>query len=138
MKPIFSRGPSLQLRLFLAVMIAIAVIVADSRLSSFVQIRAYMDTAVSPFYFLANGPRKMLDTISQTLASREQLALENHALRQELLLKNSEQLLLGTVPAGKCPSARVAWFPAAPGRAKDGNAGYLHQYRPLQRSGGDR
>ncbi|QWA11773.1 rod shape-determining protein MreC [Sodalis ligni] len=95
MKPIFSRGPSLQLRLFLAVMVAIAVIVADSRLGSFVQIRAYMDTAVSPFYFLANGPRKVLDNISQTLASRDQLELENHALRQELLLKNSEQLLLG-------------------------------------------
>ena len=87
MKPIFSRGPSLQLRLFLAAMVAIAVIVADSRLGTFVQIRTYMDTAISPFYFLANGPRQMLDTISQTLASRDQLELENHALRQELLLK---------------------------------------------------
>ncbi|MEA9390313.1 rod shape-determining protein MreC [Acerihabitans sp. TG2] len=95
MKPIFSRGPSLQLRLFLAVMVAIAIIIADSRLGAFVQIRTYMDTAVSPFYFLANGPRKILDNISQTLASRQQLELENHTLRQELLLKNSEQLLLG-------------------------------------------
>ena len=95
MKPIFSRGPSLQLRLFLAVLVAGAVIFADSRLGAFVQIRTYMDTAVSPFYFLANGPRKMLDNLSQTFASRDQLELENHALRQELLLKNSEQLLLG-------------------------------------------
>lgn len=95
MKPIFSRGPSLQLRLFLAVMVAIAVIIADSRLRTFVKIRTYMDTAVSPFYFLANGPRQMLDNVSQTLATRAQLALENRALRQELLLKNSEQLLLG-------------------------------------------
>ncbi|MFS1164083.1 rod shape-determining protein MreC, partial [Aeromonas salmonicida] len=30
MKPIFGRGPSLQLRLFLAVIISIAAIVADS------------------------------------------------------------------------------------------------------------
>nr|WP_246579840.1 rod shape-determining protein MreC [Candidatus Sodalis endolongispinus] len=95
MKPIFSRGPSLQLRLFLAVMVAIAAIIADSRLGTFVKIRTYMDTAVSPFYFLANGPRQMLDNVSQTLATRAQLALENRALRQELLLKNSEQLLLG-------------------------------------------
>lgn len=95
MKPIFSRGPALQLRLFLAVMVAIAVIIADSRLGTFVKIRTYMDTAVSPFYFLANGPRQMLDNVSQTLATRAQLALENRALRQELLLKNSEQLLLG-------------------------------------------
>ncbi|MEQ4582121.1 MAG: rod shape-determining protein MreC, partial [Pantoea agglomerans] len=57
MKPIFSRGPSLQLRLFLAVIVAIAIIIADSRVGSFTQIRNYLDTSVSPFYFLANGPR---------------------------------------------------------------------------------
>jgi rod shape-determining protein MreC len=54
-----------------------------------------MDTAVSPFYFLANGPRKVLDSVSETLATRQQLELENRALRQELLLKNSDILLLG-------------------------------------------
>lgn len=37
----------------------------------------------------------MLDGVSQTLASRDQLELENRALRQELLLKNSELLMLG-------------------------------------------
>ncbi|MFI8417997.1 rod shape-determining protein MreC [Serratia sp. NPDC078593] len=95
MKPIFSRGPSLQLRLFLAVIAAIALIIADSRLGTFAKIRNYMDTAVSPFYFLANGPRKVLDSVSETLATRQQLELENRALRQELLLKNSDILLLG-------------------------------------------
>ena len=95
MKPIFSRGPSLQLRIFLAVIAAIGLIVADSRLGTFVKIRNYMDTAVSPFYFLANGPRKVLDSVSETLATRQQLELENRALRQELLLKNSDILLLG-------------------------------------------
>ncbi|AGB84328.1 rod shape-determining protein MreC [Serratia sp. FGI94] len=95
MKPIFSRGPSLQLRLFLAVIVAIGLIVADSRLGTFVKIRNYMDTAVSPFYFLANGPRKVLDSVSDTLATRQQLELENRALRQELLLKGSDTLLLG-------------------------------------------
>lgn len=95
MKPIFSRGPSLQLRLFLAVIAAIGLIVADNRLGTFVKIRNYMDTAVSPFYFLANGPRKVLDGVSETLATRQQLELENRALRQELLLKNSDILLLG-------------------------------------------
>ncbi|MEC5342478.1 rod shape-determining protein MreC [Brenneria populi] len=95
MKPIFSRGPSLQLRLFLAVVTAIFVIIADSRLGAFVHIRAYMDTAVSPFYFLANGPRQVLDNMSESLATREQLGVENAALRQELLMKNSDLLLLG-------------------------------------------
>lgn len=53
-----------------------------------------MDTAVSPFYFVSNAPRELLDGVSQTLASRDQLELENRALRQELLLKNSELLML--------------------------------------------
>lgn len=94
MRPIFSRGTSLQLRLFLAVIVAISLIVADRQLDAFVQIRNYMDTAVSPFYFLANAPRKALDSLSETLSNRQQLKLENRALRQELLLKNSDLLLL--------------------------------------------
>lgn len=95
MKPIFSRGPSLQLRLFLAVVVAIGVIIADSRMGAFSQIRTYMDTAVSPFYFLANEPRQFLDSVSETLASRQQLEQENKALQRELMLKNSELLMLG-------------------------------------------
>lgn len=94
MKPIFSRGLPATAT-FLAVIAAIGLIVADSRLGTFVKIRNYMDTAVSPFYFLANGPRKVLDSVSETLATRQQLELENRALRQELLLKNSDILLLG-------------------------------------------
>ena len=39
MKPIFSRGPSLQIRLILAVLVALGVIIADSRLGMFSQIR---------------------------------------------------------------------------------------------------
>ncbi|AMX08000.1 rod shape-determining protein MreC [Enterobacter asburiae] len=65
MKPIFSRGPSLQFRLILAVLVALGVIIADSRLGTFSQIRTYMDTAVSPFYFVSNGPRELLDSVSQ-------------------------------------------------------------------------
>lgn len=53
MKPIFSRGPSLQIRLILAVLVALGIIIADSRLGTFSQIRTYMDTAVSPFYFVS-------------------------------------------------------------------------------------
>lgn len=95
MKPIFSRGPSLQLRLLLAVIVAIGAIIADSRMGAFTHIRNYMDTAVSPFYFLANGPRQLLDNASSALTSRQQLTQENQTLRRELLLKNSDLLMLG-------------------------------------------
>ncbi|MBK5071462.1 rod shape-determining protein MreC [Budviciaceae bacterium CWB-B4] len=95
MKPIFSRGPSLQLRLFLAVIFAIVLIVVDSRLSIFSKVRSYLDTAVSPFFFVANGPRDILDGVSDSFTSREDLQKENELLRNELLLRNSDIQLLG-------------------------------------------
>ena len=70
-----------------------------------------MDTAVSPFYFVSNAPRELLDGVSQTLASRDQLELENRALRRELLLKNSELLMPGQYKQGERASARASGFP---------------------------
>lgn len=95
MKPIFSRGSSLQFRLFLAVIAAIGFMVADSRFGAFLHLRSYLDTLVSPFYYLSNSPRQILDNISNTWVTRQQLAMENRVLRQELLSKNSNLLLLG-------------------------------------------
>lgn len=95
MKPIFSRGPSLQIRLILAVLVALGVIIADSRPGR-VQSNPYLyGYRRQPFLFISNAPRELLDGVSQTLASRDQLELENRALRQELLLKNSDLLMLG-------------------------------------------
>ena len=94
MKPIFSRGPSLQLRLIIAVIVAITLLIADNRLGAFSKVRQYLDTAVSPFYFLANGPRRFLDQISETFATRERLQFENQALRKELLVRSGESQLL--------------------------------------------
>lgn len=94
-----------------------------------------MDTAVSPFYFVSNGPRELLDSVSQTLATRDQLELENRALRQELLLKNSDLLMLGQY---KQENARLRELLGLPLRqtSKNGDAGHLNGQRPLQRSGG--
>ncbi|UDG81290.1 Cell shape-determining protein MreC [Candidatus Profftia lariciata] len=95
MKHIFNRGPFIQLRLFIAIIISIGLIIADSHLSIFKKIRSYLDTAVSPLYYLSNVPRQILENVSNTLISHKQLQLENRILRQELLLKNSDILLLG-------------------------------------------
>ena len=95
MKPIFSRGSSLQIRLVLAVLAAIAIIITDSHVNSFRGIRDYLDTSVSPFYFMADGPRRFLDNTADALTSRQTLEQENDALQRELRLKNSQLLLLG-------------------------------------------
>lgn len=95
MKPIFSRGPSLQFRLFLAVIFAIVLIVVDGRLSIFSKVRSYLDTAISPFFFVSNVPRDVLDGVSDAFISREELQKQNELLRNELLLRNSDLQLLG-------------------------------------------
>ena len=94
MKPIFGRGPSLQLRLFLAVVTSVSLLIMDSRLITFNSVRSSLDTLISPLHYLANSPRQLLDSASERLESQDRLILENRALRQELLTKNSELLML--------------------------------------------
>ena len=118
MKPIFSRGPSLQLRLVLAVVAAIAIIIADSRMSSFREIRSYLDTSVSPFYFLADGPRRFLDGAAETFASRQMLEQQNTALRRELMLKNSQLLLLDQYKEENIRLRELLGSPLRPGERK--------------------
>lgn len=65
--------------------IAISLLIADNRIGAFSKVRQYLDTAVSPFYFLANGPRRFLDQLSETFATRERLQFENQALRKSFL-----------------------------------------------------
>lgn len=95
MKLIFSRGPALYLRLILAIFAALLLIVVDSRVNSFREIRSYLDTSVSPFYFLADSPRRLLDHIALTFTSRRSLEKLNEALRHEVMLKSSQLQLLG-------------------------------------------
>ncbi|CAD6507318.1 rod shape-determining protein MreC [Candidatus Profftia tarda] len=95
MNPLFSRGPAVHLRFFIAIIFSILLVIADSSFSMFTSIRSYLDTFVSPLYYLSNGPRKIIENVANSLATREQLKLENKALRQELLFKNSDILLLG-------------------------------------------
>ncbi len=67
----------------------------------------------------------MLDSVSQTLATRDQLELENRALRQELLLKNSDLLMLGQY---KQENARLRELLGSPRArmSKNGDSGHLY------------
>ncbi|MFC0180238.1 rod shape-determining protein MreC [Thorsellia kenyensis] len=95
MKPIFSRLPSLSVRLLLLLIIAPGVIIADSHFALFSKIRYYLDTAVSPFYFLANSPRTLTDKSAEYLIPRSDIIAENARLKDMLLKQQSDLLLLG-------------------------------------------
>lgn len=94
MKLIFGRGPSLHLRLLLAIIISVSFIVADTRLDVFSQVRYYLNSFVSPVQYAANLPRNLLDGLYQGFSSRETLQSENKRLKNELLLLKSDALLL--------------------------------------------
>ncbi|VFP84248.1 Cell shape-determining protein MreC [Candidatus Erwinia haradaeae] len=94
MQSIFNKRSSLRLQLLCSIILAITIIVTDHSSKSFSTIRAYMDTAVSPLYFLSNSPCKLLDQISIMFSSREKLSLEIKELHDQLLLKHSDLLIL--------------------------------------------
>lgn len=92
MKPIFGRGPSLQLRLFLAVIISIAAIVADSRFGVFSHVRVYLSSLVSPLQYMANAPGIMLDTMSTQVQTRADLIEQTKQQEQQLFTLRSRLL----------------------------------------------
>lgn len=92
MKPIFGRGPSLQLRLFLAVIISIAAIVADSRFGVFSHVRVYLSSLVSPLQYMANAPGTLLDTMSTQVQTRAGLIEQTKQQEQQLFTLRSRLL----------------------------------------------
>ncbi|CED72369.1 rod shape-determining protein MreC [Aliivibrio wodanis] len=94
MIPIFSRGPSLQFRLFIAVMLSASLMLADSRLNAFSDIRYLLNSFVAPIHYAANLPRTMFDGMYERFNSRNSLMLENQKLKQEMLIQNSNLLLM--------------------------------------------
>ena len=92
MKPIFGRGPSLQLRLFLAVIISVAAIVADSRFGVFTHVRVYLSSLVSPLQYMANAPGTLLDTMSTQVQTRSSLIEQTKQQEQQLFTLRSRLL----------------------------------------------
>ncbi|MGL4712803.1 MAG: rod shape-determining protein MreC, partial [Shewanella sp.] len=88
MKPIFVRGISNQFRLTLAIILSVALLVANHRLDP---VRQSLSSFFSPLQYLASVPGVVLDWSSESFATRNMLALQNkELLRQQLLM--SERL----------------------------------------------
>ncbi|MDP5254384.1 MULTISPECIES: rod shape-determining protein MreC [unclassified Vibrio] len=94
MKPIFGRGPSLPLRLFLATVVSAGLMFADSRLDTFSHFRYLLNSVVAPIQYAADMPRSMFDGLYQHLNARESLIAENQQLKRELLHQQSDVSLL--------------------------------------------
>lgn len=60
---------------------------ADSRFDYLSRVRYYTGVVVAPLHYIASYPLRALDGVRGTLQSREDLAAENDALREQLLLQ---------------------------------------------------
>tara|TARA_Y100001956_G_scaffold82746_1_gene105348 strand:- start:2906 stop:3793 length:888 start_codon:yes stop_codon:yes gene_type:complete len=94
MKPIFGRGPSLQLRLFFAVILSASLMLADSRLGAFAQVRYFLNSMVAPIQYLADVPRVMFDGAYERFNVRQNFMESNHSLKREVLRLKNDLLLL--------------------------------------------
>jgi rod shape-determining protein MreC len=90
MNPIFERGPSLRLRLFIAVLLSVGLMVMDRYTDSATQIRSYLTTAVSPLFYIANLPQVVLTGASEQFLSHQRLLKENDRLKESLLRQRGQ------------------------------------------------
>jgi rod shape-determining protein MreC len=91
MDNIFTRGPSLNSRLAMAVCISIVLILVDHRLDGFKSTRVYLNSLMSPLQYIANLPSLMLNVSANQLMSHQTLLEENTRLKNQLL-QASEKL----------------------------------------------
>ncbi len=94
MKPIFGRGPSLQSRLFFAVIVSASLMLADSRLDTFSSVRYLLNSMVAPIQYAANLPRTMFDGAFERMNTRQTLLENSRSLKREVLRLKSELILL--------------------------------------------
>ena len=91
MNTIFARGPSLQSRLALSIVVSVILIFVDHRLDGFSGVKVYLNSLVSPLQYLASLPQQMLNASATQLQSHQQLLAENAELKLQATMM-SEQL----------------------------------------------
>ena len=79
----FEQGPSTTARALLAVILSIVVLGVDQRLNHLEGVRAALATATSPLVYLAAAPARIIDSVSETFSSRNQLEEQNRLLKEE-------------------------------------------------------
>ena len=85
MKPIFKRGPSLEARLMIVVVLSLALLVSDGLYGIFSPVRSVLTTFVSPIQYIASLPASLLNASSNRIISQEELIAENDLLIQQMM-----------------------------------------------------
>ena len=92
MDNIFSRGPSLNSRLVMGIVLSLTLMLMDHRLDSFSAARVYLNSLVAPLQYVANIPGDALSWLSRELTSKRQLLEENARLTHQATVMSEENL----------------------------------------------
>ncbi len=95
MNEIYSRGPSLPLRLLLAVVLSAGLMFLDRYTDSSTQLRSYLTAAVSPLFYVASLPEALFSGASEQFMSQQAVLEENARLKETLLQQSGKLQLLG-------------------------------------------
>ena len=90
MNLIFARSPSMKLRLTLAVLLSFVFMGVDKYTDGSATLRAFLNSLVTPIYYLASIPEDSLDWTVEQFKSREVLLEENQQLKRAQLLQSEK------------------------------------------------
>ena len=94
MKLLFSKRSPLSVQLFIALALALTLIVLDINYRPFKEVRYYLDTMISPLYHVSSAPKSSFDSLYEMSKTQETLVKENAKLQETLMQQKSDLLLL--------------------------------------------
>lgn len=94
MNDMYFRGPSLPLRLLLAVVCSVGLMIVDRYTDSSTQLRSYLTSAVSPLFYVASLPQTLFSGASEQFMSQQTVLDENSRLKETLLQQSGQLQLL--------------------------------------------
>nr|WP_201215350.1 rod shape-determining protein MreC [Pseudomonas sp. S32] len=86
MKPLFSKGPSLGVRLLVLVVMSVALMVVDARFDLLKPVRSQMGLVLMESYWITDLPQRAWQGVAGQFGSRNELIAENEKLKTEALL----------------------------------------------------
>ncbi|MBY0439812.1 MAG: rod shape-determining protein MreC [Burkholderiales bacterium] len=93
-QPFFNRGPSAFARFLLFALLALTLIVADSRFKYLTYVQQVVAVAIYPLQRLALAPASLLDRMSGFFSTQTQLTTRNNLLEQQNLVNAAALLRL--------------------------------------------
>ncbi|WP_353621899.1 MULTISPECIES: rod shape-determining protein MreC [unclassified Erwinia] len=85
-KPLFTKGPSLGVRLLVLAVLSVALMVVDARFTLLKPVRSQMSLVLMQSYWITDLPQRLWQGVASQFGSRTELVAENEKLKTENLL----------------------------------------------------